>query len=56
MKMDVNDFLDLELEFQKGGWSLETQRDLIEWIRGEPLRFISVASRDIYAKAIRSGY
>lgn len=43
----MKNILDLELELNRGGWSLETQRDILEHFKGKPQRYASPGSRAI---------
>lgn len=39
---------DLELEYIQGGWSLDTQYEILKYLRGTPRKFESPASRAIH--------
>lgn len=40
----MKNILDLELELSRGGWSLETQREIRDHFKGKPMRFESEGS------------
>lgn len=42
------DILDLELELQRGGWSLKTQREILEYFKGEFQGFTHSANMEEY--------
>lgn len=49
----MKDILDLELELNRSGWSLETQREILEHLQGKPKRFASPSSQEIYEESRR---
>jgi hypothetical protein len=48
---DSQSILQLELDLIKGGWSIETQRDILNWLKGVPRRFESPGSYAIDQEA-----
>ncbi len=54
MDMTPNMKLNLELELKAGGWSLERQRDIMDWIIGRPQQHHNEESYRLHVDAQRS--
>lgn len=51
--IDKPDLILLECKLSAGGWDLETQRNLLDYLKGAPVRFACDASVEIYEEALK---